>query len=154
MHSASRGFSLIELVIVVVILGIIGAIAIPRMSRGAEGAAEASLVSDLANLRRAIEMYQAEHDGSYPSGTDIAAQLTQYSSAAGATSATRDATHIYGPYLREIPALKVGSKRGLNAIGTASGETVAWLYDATTGAIRADLPAEETDAAGKPFRDY
>lgn len=154
MHGASRGFSLIELVIVVVILGIIGAIAIPRMSRGAEGAAESSLVSDLANLRRAIEMYQAEHDGNYPSGTDIASQLTQYSSAAGATNATRDSTHIYGPYLRDIPALKVGSKRGLNAIGTASGETVAWLYDPATGTIRADLPAEETDASGKPYRDY
>ncbi len=154
MHGASRGFSLIELVIVVVILGIIGAIAIPRMSRGAEGAAEASLVSDLANLRRAIEMYQAEHDGNYPTGADIATQLTQYSNAAGATSATRDATHIYGPYLREIPALKVGSKRGLSAIGTTSDAAVAWLYDPATGTISADLPAAETDASGKPFRDY
>lgn len=154
MQGATRGFSLIELVIVVVILGIIGAIAIPRMSRGAEGASEASLVSDLANLRRAIEMYQAEHDGNYPTGADFVAQLTEYSSAAGATSASRDNTHIYGPYLRDIPALKVGSKRGLNAVGTASDAAVAWLYDPTTGTITADLPDTETDGAGKSYSDY
>ncbi len=56
-RASRRAFSLIELVIVVVILGIIGAVAIPRMSRGAEGAAESALVSNLATLRGAIELY-------------------------------------------------------------------------------------------------
>src|SRR5690606_32356582 len=67
MHTRTRAFSLIELVIVVVILGIIAAIAAPRMSRGSKGAIDSALKSDLAVLRNAIELYQIEHDGLYPS---------------------------------------------------------------------------------------
>ena len=73
--SSRRAFSLIELVIVVVILGIIRAIAIPRMSRGAVGAADSGAISDLAVLRSAIDLYQAEHDGTYPALAKPSARL-------------------------------------------------------------------------------
>ncbi len=95
-----RGFSLIELVIVVVIIGIIGAIAIPRLSRGAEGAADSALTGNLAVLRNAIDLYQTEHGGTFPTTGDIVNQLTQYTDDAGATSATKTGAFIYGPYLR------------------------------------------------------
>src|SRR5207253_6427253 len=98
--SRTRAFSLIELVIVIVILGIIGAIAIPRMSRGAQGAADGALIADLARLRNAIDLYQAEHGGTYPDlVTNQGTQLTQYTDDNGAVVAAKDATHIYGPYL-------------------------------------------------------
>ena len=109
-----RGFSLLELVIVVVIVGIIAAIAIPRMSRGSAGAADSALSGNLAVLRNAIDLYGAEHDGTLPGATTIANQLTLYTTSAGATSATKTGAYIYGPYVRTIPALPVGAKKGEN----------------------------------------
>lgn len=149
-----RAFSLIELVVVVVILGIIGAIAIPRMSRGAAGAADSALVADLAVLRNAIALYETEHQGSYPALATFSAQLTQYSDIDGNTSATKTGAYIYGPYLRVVPKLKVGSNKGSNAVTGTAGGTEGWLYNETTGAISANLPNTETDASGTPYADY
>jgi len=127
-----RAFSLIELVIVVVIIGIIAAIAIPRMSRGATGAAESSLKANLALLRNALEMFQTENAGTYPAdATAVAQALTGYSNGSGLTEVadgTRTAGYVYGPYLREIPKLGIGSNKDLNAFGAAAGAGVAWIY--------------------------
>src|SRR2546423_6844881 len=89
------GFSLIELVIVVVIIGIIAAIAIPRMSRGSAGAADSALAQNLSILRNALDMYQTEHNGSYPGVATFANQLIQYTDATGNSSATKDSTYMY-----------------------------------------------------------
>src|SRR5256885_1595786 len=95
---ARRAFSLIELVIVVVIIGIIAAIAVPRMSRGAAGAADGAVVTDLATLRSAIDLFQTEHGGLYPSNAkDVNLQLSTYTDDAGTPQAATDSTHIYGP---------------------------------------------------------
>lgn len=157
MHALSprrtAGFSLIELVIVVVIIGIIGAIAIPRLSRGAAGAADSALVGDLAVMRNAIDLYATEHGGTYPTVADIEDQLTLYSDIDGNTSATKDATHIYGPYIRKIPAVTVGPRVGENGIAAADAATVGWLYNATSGTITANATTE-TDAAGTLYKDY
>ncbi|GAB4383732.1 MAG: hypothetical protein Kow0022_04330 [Phycisphaerales bacterium] len=154
LNCKSRGFSLIELVVVVVILGIIGAIAIPRMSRGAAGAADSALVADLAVLRNAIALYETEHGGTYPALATFSAQLTQYTDADGNTSATKTGAFIYGPYLRAVPKLKVGSNKGSNAVTGTAGGTEGWLYNETTGNISANLPNTETDAAGTPYASY
>ncbi len=150
----SRAFSLIELVVVVVILGIIGAIAIPRMSRGASGAADSALVADLAVLRNAIALYETEHQGAFPELATFTAQLTQYSDVDGATSATKTGAYIYGPYLRAVPKLKVGTNKGSSAVAATGGGAEGWLYIEATGEISANLPGTETDAAGTPYADY
>ncbi len=134
-----RGFSLIELVIVIVIIGIIAAIAIPRMSRGAEGAAESSLKANLAVLRNAIDLYTTEHEGTRPTVSGFVAEMTTFTNLAGGTSATKTTTHIYGPYLREVPEMPVkgqGSKSSTVAAGAGAG--VGWIYNETTGAITAN----------------
>ncbi len=147
-----RGFSLIELVIVVVIIGIIGAIAIPRMSRGATGASDSALSGNLAVLRNAIDLYETEHPGSYPAVSTIVAQLTTYTDDSGAAQATKDATHIFGPYLRSIPPLPVGAKKGSTGISATDGAGVGWIYVVATGAINAN--ATESDARGKAYSSY
>lgn len=152
---ARRGFSLIELVIVIVIIGIIAAIAIPRMSRGAEGANDSALKANLAVLRSAIDLYQTEHEGAYPTAS-IVAQLTTYSTLAGATQATSDSTHIYGPYLSAFPVLPVGANKGdatVNTTGTIGGAQ-GWCYNPTTGKITANLAAGSADKAGKDYNTY
>ena len=148
------GFSLLELVIVVVIIGIIAAIAVPRMSRGSGGAAEKALASNLAVFRNAIDLYSAEHNGAFPTVPNIDAQLTQYSSLAGATQATKDTTYVYGPYVRKISSIPVGTKVGNSGIAAADGAGVGWIYNQTTGAITANAGAAETDSEGTKFIDY
>lgn len=150
-----RGFSLIELVIVVVIIGIIGAIAIPRLSRGAEGASDAALSGDLAVLRNAIDLFATEHKGTYPSLASIEAQLTQYSDVNGTTSAAKTGNFIYGPYIRKVPALKVGSQSGSSTFTDTEGTPGAgWVYNATTGTIVSNTSSTEKDATGKLYSDY
>ena len=150
----SRGFSLLELVIVVVIVGIIAAIAIPRMSRGSVGAADAALAGDVAVLRNAIDLFAAEHNGANPTVANIANQLTQYTNADGEVSPTRTSTHFYGPYMRRIPPLPVGDKKGESGIAAVTGDTVGGIYDATVGAIHANAASNETDASGKAYNTY
>ncbi len=158
MHGYARnrhaGFSLIELVIVVVIIGIIGAIAIPRISRGSAGAADSATMGDLAVLRNAIDLYATEHDGTYPTLAAIEDQLTQYTDSAGNVSATRDATHIYGPYVRRIPPLKVGVEKGSTAFtDTAGTADSGWVYDEDTGNLVPNTTTE-ADATGRLYSDY
>ncbi len=163
-----RGFSLIELVIVVVIIGIIAAIAIPRMSRGSQGAAESALSGNLAVLRNAIDLYHTEHqaypaEGAANTPADFDRQLTKYTNATGGgdVNQAKDQTHPYGPYLRKVPVLPVGSKKGrsdvlIATLGTeAPGATPeAWIYYPQTGEIKANLAITELDSKGDPYNTY
>ena len=157
---ARRGFSLIELVIVIVIIGIIAAIAIPRMSRGSTGASESSLRASLAVMRNAIELYTTEHENEPPTVADIVDQLTMYSDVSGATNDSPDSTHIFGPYIREIPKLPIKGnpdRRGQSGIAAADAPTVGWIYtvNATTKAWTFGANAgSQTDSRREPFTDY
>ncbi len=153
-RSSRRAFSLIELVIVVVILGVIGAVAIPRMSRGAEGAAESALVSNLATLRGAIELYSAEHGGAFPTVADFSDQMLLYSDASGNTNATKTGAYIYGPYLRSVPALPVGTRQGSNGVAAADGAGIGWLYVAASGTITANCTDAEVNGSGDQWNDF
>lgn len=141
-----RAFSLIELVIVVVIIGIIAAIAIPRMSRGAEGASEAAIDGNLAVLRNALDLYATEHGGAFPAVVTFANQMEQYTDYAGNAQAAKDATHIYGPYLRDVPPMSLGNhKDHTGVVAPAAVPPVAevagsngWLYDVGTGQVWAN----------------
>ncbi len=150
----NKGFSLLELVVVVVIIGIIAAVAIPRMSRGSAGAADAALSGNLAVLRNAIDMYAAEHTGTFPTVADAADQLTKYTDSAGDTADKRDSTHLYGPYVRKVPPLPVGAAKGSTDIAAETADGVGWIYDATNGDIEANTTSTEKDAADKLYTDY
>ncbi|HEY2587441.1 MAG TPA: prepilin-type N-terminal cleavage/methylation domain-containing protein [Tepidisphaeraceae bacterium] len=154
----NHAFTLIELVVVVVIIAIIAAIAIPKMSRGSAGAADAALSQDLSTIRSALELYQTEHGGTYPSATDAPTflnQLTEYTDASGAAQATKDTAHIYGPYIKSIPSLPVGTNKGLNTVtisGPAGTGAFGWYYDGTT--VWANDPSTDTDIKTTPYNTY
>ena len=146
-------FGLLELIVVVVLLGIVATVATPRVSQGSDGATDAALNSDLAVLRIAIDTYADEHRGAYPTAAFVD-QITTYTDISGATSPTKTATHIYGPYLRQIPSIPVGAASGNTAVGAKSGGIAAWIYDPATGDIRANTTGAEADSSGKLYRDY
>src|SRR5438105_7518089 len=94
-----RGFTLVEILIVVVILGILAAIVIPRFSDASHQARENMLKDDLRYLRLQVQVYKAQHRdlapgyaagdmSQAPTEADFAAQMTQFSNEACATSAT------------------------------------------------------------------
>lgn len=150
----NRAFSLIELVIVVVIIGIIAAIAIPRMGRGAEGANDNTLVGNLAVLRKAIELYSAEHEGNFPTVADFEEMLTKKTDITGKHNGD-DTKDLYGPYLREIPKLNVGTDmaKRTNIVDTGDKGTNGWDYDPATGEIRPNT-GTDADKAGTKYADY
>ena len=153
----TRAFSLIELVIVVVIIGVISAIAIPRMTRAANNAGAAALKANLSVLRSAIELYRAEHEGALPTVANIAEQLTMYTKIGGTDhNEVSDAVagRIYGPYVRNIPPLPVGDKKGKTKVDDGVGANVGWVYNATTGAIIAGTNAKSLDADGVRYSTY
>ncbi|MDP6543809.1 MAG: prepilin-type N-terminal cleavage/methylation domain-containing protein [Phycisphaerae bacterium] len=150
----ASGFSLLELVIVVVIMGIVAAVAIPRMSRGSAGAADAALSANLAVLRNSIDMYAGEHNATYPAVGTIVNQLTMYSSITGATNATKTTTYAYGPYLRKVPKLPVGAKKGQSGIAAASGDTIGWIYTAASGTIKSNTTDAEKDSTDVAYNTY
>jgi type II secretory pathway pseudopilin PulG len=144
----------LEVVIVVAIIAILAAIGIPRMSRGSKGAGDSALSGDLAVLRNAIDLYAAEHGGAFPTATDIRRQLTEYTDVAGAPSVTKTPPFIYGPYLRSVPPLPVGARKGKNGIATVSDPNSGWIYTPASGDIRADAVPTELDDSGRAYRDY
>ncbi len=149
-----RGFSLIELVIVVVIIGIIAAIAIPRMSRGAEGAADGALKADLAVMRSAVDLFVTEDVGTSPSSAGtFGAEMTGKTDINGTAGAGPG--FIYGPYLRAIPPLPVGTNKGttlVKAIPADGAGGAGWAYDVATGDILEN--SVDTDVHGKPYNTY
>ena len=153
----TRAFSLLELVIAVAIIAIIAAIGIPRLSRGTRGAADSALSQNLSLLRNAIDIYAAEHSGTYPTVADCNDQLTQYSDVSGNTNATKTTTYIYGPYMRSIPPLPIGAKKGKTGIAApsgADGANIGWIYTESSGSITANTTASEKDDSDKLYSDY
>jgi general secretion pathway protein G len=151
---------LVELVVVIVIIGIIAAMAIPRLSRGTAGAGDSALAGNLAIIRNAIHLYAAEHNETFPSQATFVEQLTQFTSAAGAESTTRDATHPFGPYLMAIPPCPVGDQTDPTAIAfdaansppSVTADTGGWIYNPNTGEFLANTNA--TDQTGRAYNTY
>ncbi len=151
------------------------AFAEPRISRGANGPGDSALRGSLSSLRDAIDMYAAEHGGTFPgnnAGACDAAllknQLTLKSKFDGTTGT--GAGFDFGPYLRkgfylqkEFPPAPVGPQAG-KASGvevTAASPPVAdetktdkgWVYNCVTGEIVVNT--DDSDGVGGQYdRDY
>lgn len=149
----ARGFALVELLIVVITLAILAAIVLPQFVASTDDARIAALDSNLRSLRSAIALYNEQHgeypgangDGTNPANTEAAfvAQLTTFTDSDGDASATRDATHIYAPYLTRPslppdPVLSVATVEVVNAGSlplVATGTSGGWKFDTVTGQI-------------------
>ena len=60
-HSASRGFSLIELLIVVAIIGLVSAIAVPNLLNAIQRGRQARTVGDVRTMSNALGMYLQDY---------------------------------------------------------------------------------------------
>lgn len=157
-----RGFTLIELIIVLFIMGTLAVIVIPMVTSTTEEAKLNTLKSNLAIMRRAVQLYYVQHNNTYPGvkrpNGGVAAdqtqardgfrcQLCRYSSVDGVCSSTKDATHKFGPYMKQL-GLPENPYNGLKNIlmdltttdvmaRTSSG-TRGWKFYTKTGVLIAD----------------
>ena len=65
MVKGGRGFTLIELLVVIAIIGVLAAVVLASLGTARQNAADAQRVSDLNQLRSAVEMYHLAN-GRYP----------------------------------------------------------------------------------------
>lgn len=162
-----QAFSLVELVIVVVIIGMISAIAVPRVTDAASGTRDAALRGNLATLRGAIDLYTAEHGGTWPGADGLAQSLIDQLAKKTDTNGnigTTPGLHIFGPYLRSgFPPLPLGTNSGgqgvimtdvanLTAEIDDVDETTGWVYNYEIGKIIANTVAIDKD--GTPYSSY
>lgn len=136
---ARRGLAITELVVALVVLAAIAALAVPRLVRAESHDPAASVRGDLAVLRNAIELYAADHDGSYPPLEGFEAALTR-------------AHNGQGPYLQVIPTprrddtspARTPRIAGFPVAGPQNSVSIIdadWLYDPQTGQVRANALA-------------
>jgi general secretion pathway protein G len=158
MQPPGKGFSLVEILIVVIILAIIGAIVLGQYQGITAQANESCIRENLAMVRAQIQLYRHQHAG-FPSAAGFAAQMTQYTDAAGNAVATRDGSHTYGPYVERIPVNPVtnyATVRGvtLGSVFSAPATNAGWWYNEATGEFRPDLIDSLVDERGTPYNQY
>lgn len=148
------GFTLVEILIVVVILGILAAIVIPQFTNASENAKGSSLVSQLQTIRSQLELYQVQHNGTYPDLVTSWDQFTLYTDDDGNTNATKTDVFKHGPYMQQAPRNPLVNGDDAAKSAVADGNTGAWDYDETTGSIKAVLTQEKADALNIGTNDF
>ena len=147
---SQHGLSVVEVLLVAAILGLLSALAIPSFRQPHQEGKVAQLVSGVSVLRMAIESYWAQHD-EFPGNEDaeqFVEQLTRQTNRSG--RAGEGLGYAYGPYLRrgELP---LNPFDGGNVLRIARplpdepGGLAAWVYDPSTGEVRADTPGSTPD---------
>ena len=167
-RNKQAGFTLIEMLIVVLLLGILAMLVIPQISVSTEDASLNTLHSNLGSMRNAIELYYHQHNETYPGEHDITGtatadaaaaataflqQLTQYTDINGDVAAVKDATHIYGPYLKSV-TLPTNPYNNDNTVVCdptedditvrASAGTQGWRFYPQTGVLMANDGGHDT----------
>ena len=145
-RTVKKGFTLVEILIVVVILGILAAIVIPQFTSASESAKSSSLTSQLQTIRSQIELYKIQHNDDAPplvadTNWDKMTGLTDIDGVEYANAAAVPAgTTAYGPYLQQPPVNPFTNGSDLAVDASAD-----WMYDDSTGQIKAVVPADKWD---------
>src|SRR5262245_15045119 len=84
----ARSFTLVELLIVVMILGILAALVLPQFADATADSKLSNLKGQLDVVRKQIETYRLEHNGSPPTFAQFAAQMTGVTNPDGSMSGT------------------------------------------------------------------
>ena len=126
--NGKQAFTLVEILIVVIILGILAAIVIPQFTEASDDARESAIRSDLQTMRSQLELYKAQHNGSYPGAATFVTDMT--TKAGG-----------YGPYVQTFPTNPYNSLSDVTVeVGTTNlgGGATGWHFNSDTGRFSAN----------------
>ena len=132
------GFTLVELLIVVIILGILAAVVIPQFTTASSEAKESALVSNLATIRQAIELYHVQHADIFPDGATFVTLMTNSTDSSGDTAGDQ-----YGPYIRNsFPNNPINGLATVNDGIITANDSTGWMYDDVSGEFRANATGQ------------
>ena len=94
-HAASRGFTLIELMVVLVIIGVLAALIVPNVLDRADDARVTAAKTDIANINQALKLYRLDNQR-YPTAEQGLQALV-------AKPTTSPAPQNWKPYLEKLP---------------------------------------------------
>jgi prepilin-type N-terminal cleavage/methylation domain-containing protein len=66
MRNSSKGFTLIELLVVIAIIGLLSSVVLASLNTARAKARDSERLSDLVQIRNALEAYADDHKGKYP----------------------------------------------------------------------------------------
>jgi general secretion pathway protein G len=138
---ASKGFTLVEILIVVIILGILAAIVIPQFTNASTSAKISNMASQCQTVKSQISLYSLQHNDVYPGQTTLFSLLTTQTDVNGnITSVAPAGGSLYGPYLQATPVNPLTNSSTVAVdpgLGKASpaGTADGWDYNASTGAF-------------------
>ena len=149
--SEKRGFTLVELMIVVSLLGILAALVIPHFGSNTSEAKTSALSSNLATIRKQIELYRHHHEERLPAKVgeadgDFTRRMTTKTDAMG------DPGSKFGPYFLRMPTNPFNNLATVRVGDAAAGaNTHGWRFDPLTGQFQAD---DNLDANGDGVVDH
>lgn len=136
--ATKRGFTLVELMIVISLLGILAALVVPQFGSNTTEAKTAALKSNLAAIRKQIELYRYHHEELLPAaegetGADFIRRMTTKTDTAG------DPGAAFGPYFLRVPENPFNDLATVRIGGAGPGaSTHGWRFDPLTGQFQAD----------------
>jgi len=94
-HAASRGFTLIELMVVLVIIGLLAALIVPNVLDRADDARLTAARTDVSNIMQSLKLYRLDNQR-YPTGEQgLQALVTK--------PTTTPVPSNWRPYLEKLP---------------------------------------------------
>jgi len=164
-RAATKGFTLVEILIVVIILGILAAIVIPQFTEASAEARVSNLMTNLQTIRSQLLLYKTQHLENYPADgageadAEFEDEMCNYSDEDGATNGTPDANHPYGPYLTSVPVNPFSNDNTVRVIQNGATAFAApqadggWYFNSVTGEFRADLEDVHTTMDGTKMNE-
>jgi len=164
-RAATKGFTLVEILIVVIILGILAAIVIPQFTEASSEARVSNLMTNLQTIRSQLLLYKTQHLENYPADgageghTEFEDEMCNYSDEDGATQTTPDSDHPYGPYLTSVPVNPLSNDNAVRIVQDGATAFAApqadggWYFNTATGEFRADLEDLHTTTDGTKLNE-
>jgi type IV pilus assembly protein PilA len=129
--NGDEGFTLIELLVVVIVIGILAAIAIPVYLGAQNSSRDASVRSDLANIKLAVAAYHLQNDMVTAAPPLNGTTLSRYGYTQGASYTT---TPTYGS----------GSSSTLFCVWATGTSGTTFSVSSNSGTVKGACPADSS----------
>lgn len=143
----TSAFTLTELIIVIAVLGILAAIVIPKFSSATEEARSSGAMSQLVSVRKQIEVWKLDHNGTYPTLSQVQSGAADWAVFTSKTliDGSIDSSGSFGPYFPTPPVNNYTNSSLVVEAGSPV-NTAGWTYNDSNGALKLIIP-QTTNAA-------